>query len=256
MEKYKLIIVDDEAETRDALFQYFPWEELGFEVVGQFGNGKQALNFIRTSPLDVVLSDIKMPIMTGVELVKELFLEKSKAKVVFLSGYTDFEFAKQAIIYGVKDYILKPAKYEEMMEVFNRIKSELDADRSGQAVEIQNEPTAIKEYNYDEEVIATVKIYIEKHYRNASLKEAAKLVRMNTSYLSNFFKQKTGQNFYHYLLMVRMQKASDQLKDIHNKIYDVSYNVGYSNPKNFTRTFKNHFGKTPMEFRRGMENEN
>lgn len=256
LEKNKLIIVDDEIETREALAHYFPWEELGFEVVGQFENGRQALDFIRTSSLDVVLSDIQMPVMTGVELAKELFLEKSKVKVVFLSGYADFGFAKQGIIYGVKDYVLKPAKYAEMIEVFHRIKSELEADRSGPAAEIQDEANELKEYNYDEEVIATVKLYIEKHYRDASLKEAAKLVRMNTSYLSNFFKQKTGQNFYHYLLMVRMQKASDQLKDIHNKIYDVSYNVGYSNPKNFTRTFKSHFGVTPMEFRRGVENEN
>jgi two-component system response regulator YesN len=256
MQKHKMIIVDDEVETRDALFHYFPWEELGFEVVDQFDNGKQALDFIRSSDLDVVLSDIKMPVMTGVELAKELFMEKSQVKVVLLSGYADFGFAKQAIIYGVKDYILKPAKYQELIEVFNRIKTDLETDRLPRAGGLQDEAAAAKPYNYDEEVIATVKIYIEKNCRDASLKEAAKLVRMNTSYLSNFFKQKTGQNFYHYLLMVRMQMAAEQLKDIHNKIYDVSYNVGYSNPKNFTRTFKSHFGKTPMEFRRGAVNEN
>ncbi|MCD1261389.1 response regulator [Paenibacillus athensensis] len=253
-----MIIVDDEVETRDALFHYFPWDELGFDIVERFKNGREALEYLVSCPdeIDVVFSDIKMPVMTGIELAKELFERKSKAKVILLSGYADFSFARQAMIYGVKDYILKPAKYAELMEVFGRIKAEMDADASEPPAEPHKDDAEPKEYNYDEEVIAAVKAYLETHYKDATLKEAARLVRMNTSYLSNFFKLKTGQNFYQYLLAVRMNKASDQLKDIHNKIYDVSYNVGYSNPKNFTRAFKSHFGITPMEFRRGSEHEN
>lgn len=262
MEKYKLIIVDDEVETREALFHYFTWGELGFEPVAQFGNGKLALEYIESSPVDVVFSDIKMPVMTGIELAKVLGLRKSKVKLVLLSGFADFEFAKQAMSYGVRDYILKPAKYAEMVDVFSRIKSELDTERAAAEASAsfaspdQANSPALKAYNYDVEVIAKVKSYVDNQYQNASLKEAAALVRMNPSYLSNFFKQKTGQNFYDYLLGVRMQKASDQLMDIHNKIYDVSYNVGYRNPKNFTKSFKNYFGKTPMEFRRGFGYEN
>jgi two-component system response regulator YesN len=254
MEMHKLLIVDDEVETREALCHYFPWDELGFEVVGQYENGKQALDYIQNNPLHVVFSDIRMPVMTGIELAEQLFHLKSKTKIIFLSGHADFDSAKQALVFGVKDYILKPAKYKELIAVFSRVKQELEAEGADSAVELR-EDVGMKAYNYDEEVVATIKAYLEKHYRHATLKEASALVRMNPSYLSHFFKLKTGHNFSRYLLMVRMQKASDQLKDIHNKIYDVSENVGYSNPKNFTRTFKSHFGKTPMEFRRGTEHE-
>ncbi|GGG18934.1 response regulator transcription factor [Paenibacillus abyssi] len=253
---HKLLIIEDEIETRDALCHYFPWNELGFEVVGQYDNGRQALEYIKTDPPEVVFSDIKMPVMNGIELAEELFQMKCRSKVIFLSGYADFEFAKQAMVYGVKDYILKPAKYKELIEVFSRIKKELEATDSEQSSGRKADRNEIREYNYDEEVISTIKQYIEVHFKVATLYEAATLVRMNPSYLSHFFKQKTGQNFSQFLLNVRMEKAATQLMDVQHKIYDVSENVGYSNPKNFTRTFKNHFGKTPMEFRKGTEHEN
>lgn len=251
MTMHKLLIVDDETETRDALYQYFPWDELGFEVVGQYDNGEQALEVIKSDPPEVVFSDIKMPVMNGLELAEQLFHINSKTKVIFLSGHADFEIAKKAMVYGVKDYILKPAKYKELTEVFSRIKKELEAADHPLSSGQKAEGHEMKAYNYDEEVIATVKQYIDVHYKVATLFEAATLIRMNPSYLSHFFKQKTGQNFSQYLLQVRMDKAAEQLEDVHHKVYDVSENVGYSNPKNFTRTFKQYFGKTPMEYRRG-----
>lgn len=251
MRIHKMVIVDDETDTRDALSHYFPWDQLGFEVVGLFENGKQALESIKIDPPHVVFSDIRMPIMTGIQLAEELFHLHSKVKIIFLSAFADFEVAKQALVYGVKDYILKPAKYKELIEVFSRIKDELESV----STDNETEYGEIKEYNYDEEVIATIKMYLEKNYRNASLREASALVRMNPSYLSQFIKLKTGENFSQCLMRVRMRKASDQLRDISNKVYDVSDNVGYSNPKNFSRSFKSYFGKTPMEFRRGSSNE-
>lgn len=257
MRAFKMVIVDDEIATREALCNYFPWSELGFEVVNQFDNGKQALDFIKHNPLHVVFSDIRMPVMTGIELAKELFELKLQTKIIFLSGYADFEFAKQALIYGVKDYILKPAQYRELYEVFTRIKTELESFDAGSHPQIPSQDAKeIKGYNYDEEVIAIIKCYIEKHYWDANLSEASSLVCMNPSYLSNYFKQKTGQNFTDYLQTVRMQKSLEQLKDIHKKVYEVSDNVGFSNPKNFTRSFKQYFGVTPMEFRKGTEDGN
>jgi len=257
MQTHKMVVVDDEIAIREALCNYFPWGDLGFEVAGQFDNGKQALDFIKCHPLHVVFSDIRMPVMTGIELAKELFELKLQTKVIFLSGYADFEFAKQALIFGVKDYILKPAKYNELIEVFTRIKKELESsDINLQATAPSQDAEKIKEYNYDEEVIAIIKSYIEKNYWQANLKEASSLVCMNPSYLSNYFKQKTGQNFSDYLHTIRMQKSSELLKDIHKKIYEISDDVGFSSPKNFTRSFKQYFGLTPAEFRRGTEDGN
>ena len=106
--------------------------------------------------------------------------------------------------------------------------------------------------NYTEKIIAVIKNYLQKSYQSATLEEAAQLVHMNPYYLSKFFKDKTGENFSDYFIAVRMNKAAELLNDIAYKTYEISEMVGYSNPKNFTRTFKKFFGKTPKEFRNSV----
>ncbi len=243
---YKLVIVDDEAEIRDGLCNYFPWEQLGFEVASQFENGLQALEFIRQNKVDVLLCDIKMPFMNGLELARELKLCNSEVKILLLSGYREFDYARQALEYGVKDYIVKPTKYDELIKVFSKIKMELDKETN------QNETFIHKPAqgsNYNDKIIMTIKGYLQENFQNATLEEAANLVHMNPFYLSKFFKDKTKENFSDYLIAVRMEKAAQLLNDISYKTYEISELVGYSNPKNFTRTFKKYFGKTPKEFR-------
>ena len=243
---YKLIVVDDESEIREGLCNFFPWDHLGFEIKAQFGDGRQALEYLLSHPIDVMLCDIKMPFMTGLELANELHLRKSTVKIVLLSGYQEFDYAREALRYGVREYIVKPTKYDELIKVFSKIKEELDLDQAKQE-SYAAEPIAGS--NYNEKVIATIKLYIQQNYQTANLEEAAQLVHMNPFYLSKFFKDKTGKNFSDFLLAVRMKKAAELLSDISYKTYEISEQVGYSNPKNFTRTFKKFFGKTPKEFR-------
>lgn len=243
---YKLVIVDDESEIREGLCNYFPWKHLGFEIEAEFADGVQALEYLLRYPVDVILCDIKMPFMTGLELTKELYLRKSTVKTVLLSGYQEFDYAREALRYGVKEYIVKPTKYDELIKVFSKIKEELDLDQAKQE-------SSASEFtdgnNYNEKVITTIKLYIQQNYQTANLEEAAQLVHMNPFYLSKFFKDKTGENFSDFLLAVRMKQAAELLNDISYKTYEISEQVGYSNPKNFTRTFKKFFGKTPKEFR-------
>jgi two-component system response regulator YesN len=243
---YKLIIVDDEAEIRNGLCNYFPWGQLGFQIVAQFENGLQTLEYLKNNPsADCLLCDIKMPFMGGLELAKELSGHNSKIKIIFLSGHRDFEYAREALAYQVKDYILKPTKYEELIKVFSRLKTELDQSQAHNA----SPHLPADGGNYNEKIISVIKTYLQKNYPAATLEEAARLVHMNPYYLSKFFKDKTGENFSDYLLAVRMDKAAELLNDIAYKTYEISEMVGYSNPKNFTRTFKKYFGKTPKQFR-------
>ncbi len=248
---YKLIIVDDEAEIRDGLCNYFPWSQLDFEIVALLENGQQALEYIESQPVDVMLCDIKMPFMNGLELAKELYLKNSKIKMLLLSGYREFEYAQEALRYGVKDYIVKPTRYEELIKVFSKIKQELDEDAATLPNPANGEDSGNYEegLNYNEQVISTIKNYLRENFQAATLEEAARLVHMNPVYLSKFFKEKTGQNFSSFLISVRMEKAARLLHDISYKTYEISEMVGYSNSKNFTRTFKKYFGKTPKEFR-------
>lgn len=251
---YKLLVVDDELETRNALCNYFPWCETGFSIIAQLENGKKALEYIQSNPVDVVLCDIKMPVMDGLELAEELQKMNSSLKVVLMSGYREFEYAHKAVTLGVKGYVVKPAKYRELMDLFTKLKDELDKH----PLLLQPEDPFITQQskkeiscNLNDKIVSSVIGYIDENFKDATLEEAAKIVHLNANYLSQFFKQRTGQNFSDYLINVKMQKAAQLLKNINYKTYEVSELVGYSNAKNFTRTFKSYFGKNPREYRYG-----
>lgn len=245
---YKLLIVDDEPRLRNGISNYFPWNETGFEVLHEADNGKQALEFIENNHVDVVLSDIRMPIMSGIDLAREIYNRSLGVKVVFLTGYKDFEYAKEAINYGVKNYVLKPTKYNELAEVFSKIKKELDKELENKVLD-DTEASEPEFSGIHEKIIAAVKAYVEENYNDAKLEKAAERVHLSEFYLSKLFKRKTGENFSDYVISVKMKKAAQLLKEIDFKTYEVSHMVGYDSSKTFSRAFKNYFGVSPKEYR-------
>ena len=126
---YKLVIVEDEESIRSSLEKYIPWGLLGFEVVGVFADGMEAIDFIRRNPCDAVLTDIMMNMMNGLEMTSILCDSFPMIKVVVLSGYNRFDYAQQAIHYRVSAYLLKPVDEDELISVFQTIKEELDKER-------------------------------------------------------------------------------------------------------------------------------
>lgn len=105
---YKVLFVDDEALIREAITENIPWKTLGYQLTGACRNGKEAMDRIRQDPPDLLLTDINMPYMDGIQLAKLVYEEYKDTKVVILSGYDDFEYAKQAVKIQVLEYILKP----------------------------------------------------------------------------------------------------------------------------------------------------
>ena len=241
---YQIVIVDDEPRICEGLVHLFPWESLGFHVAGSFTNGRDALTFINAHPeVDVVMTDIEMPVMNGIELSRQL--RDQRIAVVFFSAYQDFEYARSAIINHVVDYLVKPMSYDAISGCMKRLKTALDAEKQGAAV-----PSAPQERtSFDLE--AFVKQYIDKHYQTASLEEAAALAHYSVAYLSTAFKQAAGMNFSDWLTRVRMQKSLALIRNPKNRLYDIAEAVGYQNPKNLTRNFKDYYGVTPQELRAG-----
>lgn len=241
---FNILLVDDESSTREALSSYFPWQEIGFNIVGQANNGKTALEFLSATPnVDIVLTDIQMPIMNGIELAKILYDQQSKIQIVFISSYREFEYAQKAIELNVKNYILKPAKYHELLKVFERLHSELSQ------LAVTNTERA--ESPSEHIIIQQVKEYVRMQYRSATLEEAARTVFLHPNYLSQMFKQKTDMNFSDYLIKIKMEEALKLLKSNQFKTYEISDMIGYSNPKNFTRSFKSYYGYPPSHVRNG-----
>lgn len=242
---YKMLLVDDEADTREALSSYFPWHDIDFEIIGQCGNGQEALQMIRQrNDIDVILTDIRMPVMSGIDLASAIHEQKLNIQIIFLSSYREFEYARQALLYRVHNYIVKPAKYQVIMDVFRQLKQELDT-----AKQI---PEPIEEDSAREGIlIRQVKTYVRENLKDATLESAAQHVHLNANYLSYLFKKKTNQNFTDYVIEHKMKISLKLLQESHYKTYEISEMVGYSNAKNFSRTFKSFFGKTPSDFRNG-----
>lgn len=125
---YKLIIADDEAIIREGIKCLLDWESLGFTLVGEAANGEAALQLIVKESPDIVLLDIRMPKMSGLEVVRLAREQGFSGKVVILSGYSDFNYAKQAIRYGVLSYLTKPIDEDELLEIVTEVRTQLDAD--------------------------------------------------------------------------------------------------------------------------------
>ena len=126
MELYKVILVDDEEEVREAIRRRIDWEEIGFTVVATAENGEEALELAETCEPDVVMTDIQMPFMDGLTMLKRFKEKIPDIRSVIFSGYDDFEYAKEAIRLEAEEYILKPVDAEELREIFKRIRSRLD----------------------------------------------------------------------------------------------------------------------------------
>lgn len=125
---YKIIIADDEEVIRQGLSSLFANDELGFRVMGAFKDGKDVIEYINNNEVDVVLTDIRMIKVSGIELAKYIYDNMPHIKVVIISGYKDFDYAKKAIEYNVEHYLLKPTDFDEFSKVFSRIKQILDKE--------------------------------------------------------------------------------------------------------------------------------
>ena len=125
---YRLMLVDDEPEIRDGLQEIIHWEQEGFQVVGVAENGLEALQVAQAVSPDLVVTDIRMPFMDGLEMARRMRQMLPTVQFVVLSGYDEFDYARQAIQIQIKDYVLKPISSEEFVQVLRRVKSHLDED--------------------------------------------------------------------------------------------------------------------------------
>ena len=130
MEEYRVLLVDDEEDIRVGISRKMNWAELGFVLVGEAENGQEALELAEALEPDVVLTDIKMPFMDGLELCRILSGRLPASKFVVFSGFDEFEYAKQAIRMNVFEYILKPISAAELSGVLQRLKEQLDTERT------------------------------------------------------------------------------------------------------------------------------
>ncbi|MBC8081501.1 MAG: response regulator [Gorillibacterium sp.] len=248
-ELYPLIIVDDEWIIRDGLMS-LDWQSYGFEAVASAATGLEALSLLEKMKVDLILTDIKMPEMDGLELSGYVHEHFPHCKVIILTGYKDFEHARTAIVSGVSGYLLKPVDIVDLERQVKQVKQQLD-----------ERPTPVKlPVSYpgiDHAVslfINRALAYIQSNYtEKISLLDVAAHVFVTPTYFSIQFKKQTGINFIEYVTQLRIEKAKELLGRPDLKIYEVGAMVGYSNSKYFTDTFKRITHYTPIEYKNKVD---
>lgn len=245
---YKVLLVDDEPMILDGISSIVNWEKQGATLSGTANNGLMALDFIDEHQPDVVISDIMMPGLDGIQLLQRTLKKYPLIKFIFLSGYGEFEYARQAMGYGVKHYILKPSNEDIISDALGEIVSELDRQKNNNLL-IELESGKNKSYS---EVVLQMITAIEENLENSFFTlqfVANEILFMNAGYLGKRFKKEVGVGFSTYLKNKRIEKALEIIKCEGNvRVYELAERLGFGdNPQYFSQMFKKETGYSPSD---------
>ena len=188
--------------------------------------------------------------MDGIELAEKLVEKYPGIKVIFLTAYNEFEYARQAIRIGVSDYLLKPFQDGELEASIQRLLHlHPNAPASNSELEEQLIPLKKKE-EVANRYVQTAISYIEEHYPDMdfSVGKLAESMAVSEGHISRLFKAETDVSINNYLTKYRIRKAMDYLKDVQVKVYEVAEKVGYQDLAYFSNTFKKLVGRTPSDY--------
>lgn len=258
------MIADDEPFVRNGLEKLIPWQDLGYELKGTYRNGKLLLEDIPNQCPDLIILDIHMPIMGGLETSRIIAEQYPKIVIILLTAYAEFSYAQEAIKYGVRGYVLKsnllediPKELKAMTNVLEQIEQQRIMNRKTQGIHGEDgediEETDMKEDElelpYNEQIILEIRQYVLEHLsEKLTLNDIAEATHMNKSYLSRIFKQKTGENLFEMINRLRIEKAKEYIKQGNKRMYEVGYHIGIDDTAYFSRLFKKYEGCSPKEF--------
>ena len=254
-----ILVVDDEPRHRLGLVNMLRTLRPQYEIL-EAKNGKDALAAVANASVKIVITDIQMPVLDGLEFLEAVHTVGKNVKVIILSGYAYFEYAQTALRLGAFDFVLKPVNKIKVDEMLLKVEK-CFAEEEGLCQDMEEltlhasqreEPSAPSHLeNSEMDIIHRCQAYMDAHFaEDLSLDSLAGYFQFNASYFSSLFKKSTGATFSEYLHMIRMKKAIELLKGSKLKVYEIAAKAGYHNEKYFHRVFKKEFGITPEELRR------
>ncbi|NLK28129.1 MAG: response regulator [Clostridiales bacterium] len=247
----RVVVVEDEAMVRRGIIQTLDWASIDCIVIGEASNGEQGMDLIRELRPELIITDVRMPRVDGVTMIKQLRSEGCKAKFILLTAYSDFGYAQSAIRAGASDYLLKPLKDGELEATIKRIF--LSEDKGNLPKPDKDLPPIQFQFNPRENVsnkfIIQALQYIKSHYqKDITISLVADYLGISEGYLSRVFKKETGYTFTNYLTYYRIRSACMLLKNCRAKIYQVASDVGYPDTAYFSTLFKKLTGVSPSEY--------
>lgn len=245
----KLFIAEDEEIIRRGLVCTIDWPRLGVKVVGEAADGLAALEAIRETKPDVVLTDIRMPRMDGITLAKKLREENSEAKVIFLTSYAEFDYAQEAVRLQAADYLLKPVDEKQLERAFKRLAAKRGEQPGLQNVREAWDSNIICGYHGGNPYVRHVLDAVKKGYQGRlSIETLAAEQGVSVSYLSRKIKEETGQTFGSLLAQYRLKQSLDLLAAGTWRVYEVAEQTGFGDYKNYCMVFKKYLHTTPKAF--------
>jgi two-component system, response regulator YesN len=246
---YKIIVVEDVELIAKSIVRNIQQLNMGFDIVATAENGKIALDLIEKYTPEIVLSDIKMPVMSGLELMSIINEKYPFIVKIIISGYDDFVYAQQALKFQVKDYLLKPLKEVELQNMLSKMKIYLDAQRQNTKM-LALAGSDVHKYSTDQ-IVDMVITYLQENFsQEISMDSIASSLNFNSSYLSKIFTKRMGENPLKYLTNLRINKAKYLLaRNQDLSIKEVGALVGYENQYYFSRVFKAATGVNPARYR-------
>ena len=244
----KVVIADDEPFVREGLKSLIDWEKIGVRLVGDFENGKDLIGNLPVLLPDIVITDIQMPSVSGLQIAKYISENYKNVIVILLTAYSKFQYAKEAIEYGVKHYVVKNDLLDELPLILAKIVSE-NTESENQS-DLNNDDANIENCAY---VIQDIEKYIEENLdKKLSLTDIAESIHMNKSYISRMFKEKAGENLFDYINKRKIEKAKHLIKNNELRMYEIALNVGMEDTAYFSRVFKKYEGISPSEYQKEL----
>ncbi len=257
-QRMRLLIADDEAVIRQGLLS-LDWKSIGMEEVYAVSNGEEARELLLSTAVDIVIFDIRMPGMTGLEL-SEMVRERSMdTAVVLLTGFSEFDYAVKAIRSGVYEYLLKPVNPRELFDTITDVKLRLEQERYKRNLVREHES---QEGKYD--TVSQVRNYFLKVSKSTlniltdlaeefchplSLNELSQRYHFTSSYMSKKIRQETGYSFMDILSAVRLMNAATFLQ-AGEKVNAACEKAGFNDQRYFSQIFRRVFGCSPSEYKK------
>ena len=251
---YKLVLAEDEAIIRENLQRVFDWKRLGFEIVFSAANGQSALAYIRKHAVDALLTDVRMPGTDGIELMWAIKELRPELEVVFLTGYADFDYIKEAMQAHAFAYILKLDLMKELEAAFTQLRMHIDRRKATAIYEEQISSMVMLLSQDGNDPISQAQQYMLEHFtENLRIEDVANRVYLSPAYFSRMFKNKLGVTYSDYIKEQRMALAYRLLENTQLRVIDISQETGYQDTKYFAQLFRERYGKLPSEIR-GADN--
>ena len=242
----KILIAEDEQRAREGLARLIGTIPVECEIVGQAANGQEALELIRTLQPDVVFTDVKMPYLDGLGLIRAVRAMKLPTEFVVVSAYADFELARQSISLGVAEYLLKPVTLEELDQVVLRLSQRLQGKAS---FNLRKKKNLREQYPNAHPLILRTLVMIQEGYAGKiNQRDLAEDLGITPEYFSYLFSKNVGKTFSAFLRDYRIERAMELYRIGSCDRKEVPYAVGFTDSKYYSQVFHKITGMTPSEY--------